>query len=70
VKAIKALLVEDNDGDVRLMKEALAEAGGTHVELSHVYRLKDALGTALAQSGPDLVEQSRFNCIPMKRVIP
>jgi len=43
MKPIKALLVEDNDGDVRLVKEVVAEAEGGKVELSHVYRLQEAL---------------------------
>ena len=54
MNAIKALLVEDNDGDVRLMKEVLAEAGGPRVELSHVYRLREALGR-LAKETFDVV---------------
>src|SRR6267142_1660704 len=54
MKAIRALLVEDNDGDVRLMKEVLAEAAGSLVELSHVYRLGDALGR-LAKETFDVV---------------
>ena len=54
MKAIKALLIEDNDGDVRLMKEVLADTAGTLVELSQVYRLGDAL-SRLAKETFDVV---------------
>ncbi len=40
---IKALLVEDNDGDVRIVKEVVAEAEDCRVELTHTSRLKDAV---------------------------
>ena len=54
MQAIKALLIEDNDGDVRLMKEVLADTAGTLVELSQVYRLGDAL-SRLAKETFDVV---------------
>lgn len=40
---LKILLVEDNPGDVRLLREALAEAGTAQFELTHLERLGDAL---------------------------
>jgi pilus assembly protein CpaE len=40
---IKALLVEDNDGDVRIVKEVVAEAEDCSVALTHTSRLKDAV---------------------------
>src|SRR6266567_2899030 len=54
MKAIRALLIEDNEGDVRLMKEVLADTAGTLVELSQVYRLGDAL-SRLAKETFDVV---------------
>jgi signal transduction histidine kinase/DNA-binding NarL/FixJ family response regulator len=41
--AIKVLLVEDNPGDARLLREALAESSGGRFELAHVERLAEAL---------------------------
>ncbi len=41
---IRILLVEDNPGDARLVREAVGEAGSLRHELSHVNRLEDALG--------------------------
>jgi signal transduction histidine kinase/DNA-binding response OmpR family regulator len=40
---IKVLLVEDNRGDARLLREALAESAGVRFELAHVERLAEAL---------------------------
>lgn len=40
---IHALLVEDNAGDARLVREMLAEAGGGKVELTHASTLSEAL---------------------------
>ena len=40
---IKVLLVEDNPGDARLVKEALSEASGQNFSLIHVGRLSEAL---------------------------
>ncbi len=40
---IKALLVEDNPGDARLVREMLAEAGSPHFELTHVEELDAAV---------------------------
>jgi two-component system, cell cycle sensor histidine kinase and response regulator CckA len=40
---ISVLLVEDNPGDARLLREVVREAEGAHIQLTHV----DALGKAL-----------------------
>ena len=40
---IKVLLVEDNPGDARLLRETLVEAGAVQFELTHVERLSEAL---------------------------
>src|SRR4029453_6373545 len=42
-KPVKVLFVEDNPGDVRLVKEALAEAGSGEFQLTHVQNLHDGL---------------------------
>ena len=42
-RAIKTLLVEDNPGDARLVREALIEAKDAHFELTHFERLAPAL---------------------------
>lgn len=39
---IRVLLAEDNPGDARLLREALAEAEGARFHLTHVERLADA----------------------------
>jgi CheY-like chemotaxis protein len=41
--ALEVLLVEDNPGDARLVKESLAEVGATKFNLTHVERLEDAI---------------------------
>ncbi len=51
---IKVLLVEDNPGDARLMRETLAEVTSAQFELTHVERLADAL-QRLADSQFDVV---------------
>jgi len=51
---IKVLQVEDNPGDVRLLQEALAEAGITQFELAHVERLNEGL-KRIAQGDVDMV---------------
>jgi len=51
---VKALLVEDNAGDARLIREVLAEARIGHWELAHVERLGEALAR-LAEGGIDVV---------------
>ncbi len=48
------LLVEDNPGDARLMREYLAEASGAAFRLEHVSTLREGLAR-LAQGGIDLV---------------
>jgi CheY-like chemotaxis protein len=40
---VEVLLVEDNPGDARLVKESLAEGGATRFNLTHVERLEDAI---------------------------
>src|SRR5690606_21201339 len=40
--ALRILLVEDNPGDARLLREHLREAGSLHFELTHVERLSEA----------------------------
>jgi len=51
---IKALLIEDNPGYVRLAREALAEARGLRVELESVPQLAEGLAR-LAKGGIDVV---------------
>jgi PAS domain S-box-containing protein len=43
VDRIRVLLVEDNPGDARLLREVVREAEGAHIQLTHV----DTLGKAL-----------------------
>ena len=40
---VRILLVEDNPGDARLLREALRDAPGLSHELIHVERLDDAI---------------------------
>src|SRR6266508_2460066 len=40
---LEVLLVEDNPGDARLVKESLAEVGDRNYHLTHVERLEDAI---------------------------
>jgi CheY-like chemotaxis protein len=40
---VEVLLVEDNPGDARLVKESLAEGGASAFNLTHVERLEDAI---------------------------
>ena len=51
---IRVLLVEDNPGDARLLREMLAEAGATQFKLTHVERLQEAL-MRLSEGGFDVV---------------
>jgi CheY-like chemotaxis protein len=41
--AVEVLLVEDNPGDARLVKESLAEVSARAFHLTHVERLEDAI---------------------------
>jgi len=50
----KILLVEDNPGDARLLREALSDAGGPSFELEHVNDLSLAV-ERLSRGGIDLV---------------
>lgn len=52
--SIKILLVEDNPGDARLLREALVETGLTLFKLEHVTRLADGL-QRLAEETFDVV---------------
>jgi DNA-binding NarL/FixJ family response regulator len=51
---IKALLIEDNPGYVRLAREALSEARGLRIELESVAQLAGGL-ERLAKGGVDVV---------------
>ncbi len=51
---ITVLLIEDNPGDVRLVREALAESRDTHFELECSSRLSDGL-ERIRDSGPDVI---------------
>ncbi len=42
-KTIRILLIEDNPGDVRLMRMFLAEAGSSKMELTHLGCMSDAV---------------------------
>lgn len=48
-KPVKVLLVEDNPGDARLVREALAEASTPKFQLTHVDRLDDGLARLNAE---------------------
>jgi signal transduction histidine kinase len=53
-RPITMLLVEDNPGDARLVREALVDAGAAEITLVHVTRLDAALAR-LAAGGIDIV---------------
>ncbi|MFQ5814085.1 MAG: histidine kinase dimerization/phospho-acceptor domain-containing protein, partial [Anaerolineae bacterium] len=53
-RPIKVLLVEDNPGDARLIREALAEAGTARFKLAHIEHLREGL-QRLAEGGIDVV---------------
>ena len=54
VAIIKLLLVEDNRGDARLLREMLNESGSRFTELTHVECMRDA-ETHLAQHATDVI---------------
>ncbi|HEX2386414.1 MAG TPA: GAF domain-containing protein, partial [Candidatus Binatia bacterium] len=58
---IKVLIVEDNPGDARLLKEELADAGGGRFDVTHAARL----GTALER-----LEQERFAVVLLDLSLP
>jgi two-component system, cell cycle sensor histidine kinase and response regulator CckA len=60
-QAITVLLVEDNPGDARLMREAIREAEGSHIQLVHV----DTLAKALAR-----LDQERFDVVMLDLSLP
>ncbi len=49
-KTTKLLLVEDNPGDARLLREILLEADGSQFDLTHVERLDEAFKRLAAES--------------------
>ena len=51
---IRALLIEDNPGDARLVREMLRDAGAGHavVDLAHAGRLADASSSWRSTSSP------------------
>lgn len=51
---LKVLLVEDNPGDARLLRELVADSTAARISLSHVSRLSEAMD-ALAHARPDVV---------------
>ena len=53
-EGIRILLVEDNPGDVRLIREALSEVPRSHIQMDHVDCLK-AAQEALTREEHDLV---------------
>jgi DNA-binding response OmpR family regulator len=54
IESMKVLLVEDNPGDARLLQEGLADSPATHLQLTHVQRLGDAV-SALSSNHFDVV---------------
>src|SRR5215208_1980867 len=53
---LRALLVEDNPGDARLIREMLRDArGGAHIVLEHADRLATGLDHAAGADPPDVV---------------
>lgn len=59
--SIKVLLVEDNPGDARLVKETLAEVESPEFELTHVERLSQAR---------QLLAEERFDVVLLDLVLP
>src|SRR5512139_3043023 len=53
-ETIKVLLIEDNPGDVRLVKEMLVDAGANRFSLSHVGLINEGL-SLLREEGYDVV---------------
>jgi serine phosphatase RsbU (regulator of sigma subunit) len=47
---MKVLLVEDNEGDARLLRSYLAEAAGASVQVESAYRLTEALARLAAEA--------------------
>ena len=53
-RALKVLLVEDNAGDARLLREMFTTERPGSIELTHLMRMSDALAH-LAKGGVDIV---------------
>lgn len=60
-KPTRILLVEDNPGDARLLREALGDVRDTQIEFSHVGRLDEALGR---------LREEQFNVILLDLSLP
>lgn len=58
---LRALLVEDNSADARLIMELLKDAGGESIDLVHVDTLHDAL---------DLLSKERFDVVLLDLFLP
>jgi diguanylate cyclase (GGDEF)-like protein len=54
LQPIRILLVEDNPGDARLLREYLSDAGGASFEICHVTHLSEAL-EVLGEGGQDVM---------------
>jgi diguanylate cyclase (GGDEF)-like protein/PAS domain S-box-containing protein len=54
-KFIKVLLIEDNPGDARLVKEMLIDAGANHFGLTHVGLIRTGLSVLLEDQGFHLI---------------
>ena len=61
LETITVLLVEDNPGDARLMREAVREAEGSHIHLVHVETLSKALSR---------LDQDRFDVVMLDLSLP
>ncbi len=60
-KPVEILLVEDNCGDARLLRETLADAGSSRFWLRHVERLGDAL---------QLLREEEFDVVLLDLALP
>lgn len=61
LETISVLLVEDNPGDARLLREAVREAEGSHIHLTHVETLTKAL---------QRLDQERFDVVMLDLSLP
>ena len=60
-KKIKILLIEDNPGDARLVREVLAEARPAQFDLVHIEKLNEAI---------KLLSEDRFDVILLDLSLP